>query len=111
MIKKPRFFYGAFLFSLCFAWNSNAMNYHHTTHCPNCFKPSSNGICPHCNFDRDKYIKEQASNHHLPLFTRLDKGYVIGRVLGEGGFAIVYAALRMRRLSFRWWLRMSGVMM
>ncbi len=70
------------------------MNYHPSTHCPNCFHASPSAICPHCNFDRDKYLKEHASNHHLPLFTRLDKGYVIGRVLGEGGFAIVYAALR-----------------
>ena len=70
------------------------MNYHLSTHCPNCFKSSPTAICPHCHFDRDKYLKEHASNHHLPLFTRLDKGYVMGRVLGEGGFAIVYAALR-----------------
>ena len=69
------------------------MIYSHTTHCSNCFQPSPIAICPHCHFDRDKYLKEHARNHHLPLFTRLDKGYVIGRVLGEGGFAIVYAAL------------------
>lgn len=70
------------------------MLYDIKTHCPNCFHSSQSAICLHCAFDRDNYIKEHASNHHLPLFTRLDKGYVIGCVLGEGGFAIVYAALR-----------------
>jgi serine/threonine protein kinase len=70
------------------------MDYHQTTHCPNCFKPSLVAICPHCAFNRDDYLKNKAGNHYLPLFTRLDKGYAIGRVLGEGGFAIVYAALR-----------------
>jgi hypothetical protein len=63
------------------------MNYHPSTHCLNYFTSSSSAICPHCHFDRDKYLKEHASNHHLPLFTRLDKGYVMGCVLGEGGLA------------------------
>lgn len=67
------------------------MNYQPHTHCPNCFRASPNAICPHCHFNREDEIRHI---HHLPLFTRLDKGYVIGRVLGEGGFAIVYAALR-----------------
>ncbi len=67
------------------------MNYHITTHCPNCFRASPSAVCPHCHFNRKDDIRHI---HHLPLFTRLDKGYVIGRVLGEGGFAIVYAALR-----------------
>lgn len=70
------------------------MNYQLNTHCPNCFRANQNGVCLHCGFNREKYLREYACNHHLPLFTRLDKGYVIGRVLGEGGFAIVYAALR-----------------
>lgn len=67
------------------------MNYQQNTHCPNCFQPSQSAVCPHCHFNRDNDIRHI---HHLPLFTRLDKGYVIGRVLGGGGFAIVYAALR-----------------
>jgi serine/threonine protein kinase len=67
------------------------MNYQQNTHCQNCFEPNQNAVCPHCHFNREDDIRHI---HHLPLFTRLDKGYVIGRVLGEGGFAIVYAALR-----------------
>jgi serine/threonine protein kinase len=70
------------------------MDYTEHTHCPNCFKPSFKNLCPSCFFDRQAYLKQEAASHHLPLFSRLDKGYILGRVLGEGSFAIVYAAIR-----------------
>lgn len=72
------------------------MNYQLNTHCPNCFHTSQRSVCPQCQFDRDDYLNREAANHHLPLFTKLtgNMTYIIGRVLGEGGFAIVYAALR-----------------
>ncbi|MEY4767783.1 MAG: hypothetical protein RL637_422 [Pseudomonadota bacterium] len=70
------------------------MNYAESTHCPNCFTPSQIAICHRCGFDRQSYIQQQAASHHLPLFTVLDRGYILGRVLGEGSFAIVYAAIR-----------------
>jgi serine/threonine protein kinase len=70
------------------------MAYTEHTHCPNCFKPSYKSVCAACFFDRDHYLKQEAASHHLPLFNPLDKGYILGRVLGEGSFAIVYAAIR-----------------
>lgn len=70
------------------------MAYTEYTHCPNCFKLSSNPICTICFFNREIYLKQEAASHHLPLFSSLDKGYTLGRVIGEGSFAIVYAAIR-----------------
>ena len=70
------------------------MDYTEHTHCPNCFQPSFKAVCPSCFFDRNSYLQQEAASHHLPLFMRLDKGYVLGRVIGEGSFAIVYAAIR-----------------
>jgi serine/threonine protein kinase len=70
------------------------MAYTEHTHCPNCFKPSFKSVCTDCFFDREIYLKQEAASHHLPLFSSLDKGYTLGRVIGEGSFAIVYAAIR-----------------
>ncbi|GAB6141937.1 hypothetical protein JCM14076_26660 [Methylosoma difficile] len=76
------------------------MNYHIDSHCPDCFQPSRPAVCAACGFDRAAYLSNEAATHHLPLFTQLkksekgDTSYILGRMLGEGGFAIVYAALR-----------------
>ena len=49
----------------------------------------NDGKCPFCGFDSNEYA---ASPHHLPLKTILAGKYLIGRVLGEGGFGITYLA-------------------
>lgn len=46
-------------------------------------------ICPHCGFDESRY---QQPYNALALGTTLDDRYVIGKVLGSGGFGITYLA-------------------
>lgn len=58
--------------------------------CPNCFAPMSGTvICPSCGND---YTKSKQYPGILPAFTFLNNRYLIGRVLGKGGFGITYVA-------------------
>lgn len=43
-------------------------------------------ICEHCGYDE----KNQNASHQLPAGTVLKEQYLIGRVLGQGGFGITY---------------------
>ena len=60
--------------------------------CYNCFKElnTENGTCSHCGYspsqDRDKYPLA------LPHGSVLNGRYILGRVLGQGGFGITYIA-------------------
>ena len=58
--------------------------------CPGCFDaPAVHGPCPNCGFDRG----EERPANALPIGTRLEGKFVIGRVLGHpGGFGITYLA-------------------
>lgn len=56
--------------------------------CINCMKKKKAvGICEYCGFDESAY---QCSAHQLPPRHILNGKYMIGRVLGEGGFGITY---------------------
>lgn len=44
-------------------------------------------VCPHCGFDAGTY---EAALHHLLPNTVLNGKYVLGKVLGEGGFGVSY---------------------
>lgn len=57
--------------------------------CLGCMKEISQNstVCEHCGFNPDKY---QANPRCLRLGTELAGKYVIGKVIGEGGFGITY---------------------
>ncbi len=58
--------------------------------CPNCFMPiSGSTICPNCGND---YSKNKQFAGVLPVFTLLNNRYLVGRVLGKGGFGVTYIA-------------------
>ena len=60
--------------------------------CRGCMKEKKDAesVCEHCGFDSKTY---QVNNHWLPLNTILNGKYLVGRVLGEGGFGITYIAI------------------
>jgi len=57
--------------------------------CMGCMKSIENkkAPCPHCGWQDDA---AERAPHHLPLYTILNGKYLVGRVLGEGGFGITY---------------------
>ncbi len=55
--------------------------------CPGCMQlKTSRPVCERCGFDETK----ANAPHQLPLGTVLRDQYVVGRVLGQGGFGITY---------------------
>ena len=55
--------------------------------CLGCMEEIQGYPCPRCGFDPQK---AQASNYVLPYGTVLNGHYVVGKVLGQGGFGITY---------------------
>ncbi len=60
-------------------------------YCANCMEKISayQDTCPYCSFQNTKYIPP---SHALSPMTVLQGRYLIGRVLGAGGFGITYVA-------------------
>ena len=65
--------------------------------CMGCMKPLAwDGRCS-CGFDRKRYPSD---SHYLPLNSFLKNGdYMVGKVLGEGGFGITYIGFDQNLLS------------
>lgn len=59
--------------------------------CPGCMKTYAQGtsVCPHCGY---RYTPLKPGEVFLPVGTVLCGMYIIGRVLGSGGFGITYMA-------------------
>lgn len=53
----------------------------------NSYEESMQDICPHCGYNR---IEKVAESYHLPPETILQGRYIVGKVLGFGGFGITY---------------------
>ena len=66
--------------------------------CFNCFRerpdlsenPEGRGPCPYCGFDLEENVKKFPVA--LRAGTVLNNRYIVGRVLGQGGFGITYLA-------------------
>ncbi|MGN1123550.1 MAG: serine/threonine protein kinase, partial [Eubacterium sp.] len=44
-------------------------------------------VCPYCGYQKDTPVKEL---YHLVPGTILNKKYIVGKVLGFGGFGVTY---------------------
>lgn len=55
--------------------------------CPGCMREMDGDVCPHCGCNKNE---PQDNNHALRPYTILNGKYLVGNVLGEGGFGITY---------------------
>lgn len=57
--------------------------------CPNCFSRVYSDTCSHCGYNQSKAKKYE---NVLPPQTILNARYLLGKVLGKGGFGVTYIA-------------------
>lgn len=63
--------------------------------CPNCFNEDFINKCKNCG-----YVAIQQSANYLPTGIVLNKNFIVGRVLGCGGFGITYLAKDIKNNNF-----------
>lgn len=61
--------------------------------CENCFAETNSEPCSECGFEKSKYTCDPSV---LPVGSVLEGRYMIGRVIGKGGFGITYLAYDMK---------------
>ena len=61
--------------------------------CEYCFAETDTEPCPECGYSRSTYEQDRSV---LPVGSVLEGRYMIGRVLGKGGFGITYLAYDMK---------------
>ena len=67
------------------------MEQNHLNLCPNCFDGNYlNGVCRRCGYQAR--FASNNSGRGLAAGTLVKKKYIIGKILGEGGFGITYKA-------------------
>ena len=57
--------------------------------CENCFSETTEEPCPHCGFEKKSYRQDPIT---LAMGSVLNQRYMIGGVIGKGGFGITYLA-------------------
>lgn len=61
--------------------------------CGRCFRDiSNNWICPYCAFDVNAEMKKRRESSALPLMYLIKEHYLLGELLGAGGFGLTYLA-------------------
>lgn len=55
-------------------------------YCYGCMREITEAVCPHCGWDS----RQENLPHQLPVGTVLAENFLVGRVLGQGGFGITY---------------------
>lgn len=61
--------------------------------CANCFAKLKGNVCTECGYDTESAMPEQ---YALAVGTVLKKRYLIGKVIGKGGFGITYLTYDMQ---------------